>query len=138
MPSSGGRARSPTTRRPPGRSNDGLARAITHAADELQSELPQAATYVRQAAAKINSVSTMIRKRNIKELMHEANDFARTNTVAFFGLSLAAGPALARFVKSGAPSALQPMSAARHVRETQPDPASVPPQRFAAAASSQF
>ena len=63
----------------------GLARAINHAADELQGELPQAAGYVRQAAAKINSVSTMIRERNIEELMHEANDFARTNTVAFSG-----------------------------------------------------
>jgi len=115
----------------------GLARAINHAADELQSELPQAATNVRQAAAKIDSVSTMIRERNIEELMHEANDFARTNTVAFFGLSLAAGFALARFVKSGAPSASQPMSAAHHA-ETQPHPASVPPERFATAASSQF
>lgn len=78
----------------------GLARAINHTADELQNELPQAAGYVRQAAAKIDSVSTMLRERNVEELLHEANNFARTNAVTFFGMSLAAGFALARFLKS--------------------------------------
>lgn len=113
----------------------GLARAIDHAANELQGELPQAAGYVRQAAAKIDTVSTMIRERKIEELVREANDFARTNTVAVFGISLAAGFVLARFLKSGAPSPSRPMSAAHHA---QPHPASVPPERFAAVASSQF
>ena len=110
----------------------GLARAINHAADELQDQLPQAAGYVRQAAARIDSVSTMIRERNVEELVHEANDFARTNTVAFFGISFAAGFALARFLKSGGPGPSQPRSA--QVREV----ASVPPKRLAGVASSQF
>ena len=83
----------------------------------------------------------MIRERNIEELAHEANDFARRNTVAFFGISLAAGFALARFLKSGAHSPSQPMSAAHHA-QGQPHPASeaasVPSERFAAVASSQF
>ena len=90
----------------------GLARAINHAADELQGELPQAAGYVRQTAAKIDSISTMIRERSIEDIVHEANDFARTNTAAFFGISLAAGFALARFLKSEALSPSQPTSSA--------------------------
>lgn len=82
----------------------------------------------------------MIRERNIEELMHEANDLARTNTVVFFGISLASGFALARFLKSGTPDASQPISAAHH---TQAPPhfaseaAGVPPERFADA-NSQF
>ncbi len=69
----------------------GFARAINVAADQLEDELPQAASYVREAAAKVDDVSTMIRERSIEDLMHEANRFARANTVAFFGISLVAG-----------------------------------------------
>lgn len=123
----------------------GFARAINVAADQLEDELPQAASYVREAAAKVDDVSTMIRERSIEDLMHEANRFARANTVAFFGISLVAGFALARFLKSGASSHSQPS----HSRESaaplphmQPHPASeaasAPPERFAAIPSRQF
>lgn len=119
----------------------GLARAINHAADELQDELPQAAGYVRQAAAKVDEVSTMIRERSIEDLVHETNDFARANKVVFFGMSLAAGFALARFLKSGAPSRSQPTSGGHHT-PSQPHPmsqsASASPERLSAASSSQF
>ncbi|MGB8528864.1 MAG: hypothetical protein WCD75_18890 [Rhodoplanes sp.] len=119
----------------------GLARAINLAADEMQDELPQAAGYVREAAAKVDNVSTMIRERSMEDLMHEANDFARSNTVAFFGMSLVAGFALARFLKSGTPSHSQHMSAAHHPH-AQPHPvsetASAPPERLAAIPNSQF
>jgi gas vesicle protein len=123
----------------------GFARAINVAADQLQDELPQAASYVREAAAKVDDVSTMIRERSIEDLMHEANRFARANTVAFFGISLAAGFALARFLKSGAASHShaghsQPGSAP--LPHMQPHPASeaasAPPERFAAIPSRQF
>jgi hypothetical protein len=123
----------------------GFARAINAAADQLEDELPQAAGFVREAAAKVDDVSTMIRERSIEDLMHEANRVARANTVAFFGISLVAGFALARFLKSGAASHSQPS----HSRESaaplphmQPHPASeaasAPPERFAAIPSSQF
>ena len=119
----------------------GLARAISQAADELQDELPQAAGYVRQAAVKVDEASTMIREHSIEDLVHEANDFARANTVAFFGMSLVAGFALARFLKSGAPNHSQAMSGA-HRPPAQPHPtsqtASAPPDRFAAVPSTQF
>lgn len=78
----------------------GLARAINLAADELEKDLPQAAGYVREAAAKVDHVSTMVRERSLEDLVHGANDFARTNAMAFFGMSLVAGFAVARFLKS--------------------------------------
>jgi len=124
----------------------GFARAINVAADQLQDELPQAASYVREAAAKDDDVSTMIRERSIEDLMHEANRFARANTVAFFGISLVAGFALARFLKSGATGHSQPShsqhESAASLPRMQPHPASEaassPPERFAAIPSSQF
>ena len=120
----------------------GLARAINLAADELQDELPQAAGYVREAAARVDNVSTMIRERSIEDLIHEANGFARSNSVAFFGISVVAGFALARFLKSGAPSHSEHMSAAHQSSQAQPhsasEAASAPPERFAAIPSSQF
>ena len=79
----------------------GLARAINLAADELQDELPEAAGYVREAAARVDNVSTMIRERSIEDLIHEANDFARSNAVAFFGISVVAGNRRGSITKTG-------------------------------------
>jgi ElaB/YqjD/DUF883 family membrane-anchored ribosome-binding protein len=93
-----------------------LAHAINLAADEMQDELPQVAGYVRDAAAKIDNLSTLIRERSIEELVHDANDFARANAPTFFGLSLAAGFGLARFLKSSAPVASQRLSASDYPR----------------------
>jgi hypothetical protein len=119
----------------------GLARAIDHAADELQDDLPQAAGFVRQAASKVEEVSTMIRERSVEDLVQEANGFARANTVAFFGMSLVAGFALARFLKSDASSHSRP-SAGAHWSPEQPHPTSqragAAPDRFAPAPSTQF
>jgi vacuolar-type H+-ATPase subunit E/Vma4 len=127
----------------------GLARAINQAADELQDEMPQAAGFVREAATRVDNVSHMIRERSIEDLVQGANNFARTNTIAFFGMSLVAGFALSRFLKSSAPSAhahqpqpsAPPYPHAQHPH-AQPHPmsesASAPPERVAAFPSSQF
>lgn len=126
----------------------GLARAINQAADELQDEMPQAAGFVREAAARVDNVSHMIRERSLEDLVQDANNFARTNTIAFFGMSLVAGFALSRFLKSSAPSrdGGHDASAARHPivphPQAQPHPmsesASAPPERVAAFPASQF
>ena len=52
----------------------------------------------------------MIRERNIEDLIHEANHFARSNAVAFFGISVVAGFALER----RAPSHSEHISAAQN------------------------
>lgn len=125
----------------------GFARAIDQAADQLENEFPQAASYVHEAAQRVDNVSTMIRERSIEELLHEANHFARKNAIAFFGMSLAAGFALSRFLKSGTrggtryPAPAQPQP--EPFPDTQPHPAnraaSEPPKRrLASFTSSQF
>ena len=130
----------------------GFARAIDEAADQLENEFPQAASYVHEAAQRVDNVSTMIRERSIEELLHEANHFARKNTIAFFGISLAAGFALSRFLKSSAAAHDEPAAEPRCPAPAQPQPEplpyaqphptsgvpSEPPERLASFPSSQF
>jgi ElaB/YqjD/DUF883 family membrane-anchored ribosome-binding protein len=123
----------------------GFARAIDEAADQLANEFPQAASYVHEAAQRVDNVSTMIRERSIEELLHEANHFARKNTIAFFGMSLAAGFALSRFLKSSAPARDEPAAETRcYAAPAQPQPEPFPdtqphpPERLASFRSSQF
>ncbi|RAI43761.1 hypothetical protein [Rhodoplanes roseus] len=83
----------------------GVARAISSAADDIADEMPQAAAWVRKGASQLEQVSSAVRDKSVEELARDAERFARNNTAAFFGLSLVAGFALARFLKSGAPNA---------------------------------
>jgi hypothetical protein len=88
-----------------------VARAIEHAAEDLEHELPLAASYIREAAARVERASATVRDRSMDELVHQADQFARHNTLAFFAGSVLAGFALSRFLKSSAPHA---RSYARH------------------------
>ncbi|MDC7786680.1 hypothetical protein PQJ75_25375 [Rhodoplanes sp. TEM] len=83
----------------------GVARAISSAADELDDEMPQTAEWIRRGASRLETISTSVRDRSVEDLARDTERFARNNTAAFFGLSLVAGFALARFLKSGAASA---------------------------------
>jgi hypothetical protein len=84
---------------------EGLARAVHRAADELQDSSPQLAHYVREAAASTNQLAQALQNRSLGELVNGVEDFARRQPVAFFGATVLAGFALARFVKSSAESA---------------------------------
>lgn len=81
----------------------GVARAISSAADDLDDEMPQAAAWIRRGASQLESISQSVRDKSVEDLARDTERFARNNTAAFFGLSLVAGFALARFLKSGAP-----------------------------------
>jgi hypothetical protein len=87
----------------------GFARAINTAAAELESQSPLAARYARDAAEKVEGLSGNIRNRNVNELFHAAAEVAKSQPLLFFGSAMAAGFALARFLKSStvAPSAGQ-------------------------------
>ncbi|MTW18658.1 hypothetical protein GJ689_20875 [Rhodoplanes serenus] len=82
----------------------GVARAISSAADELDDQMPQTAGLIRDAAAQLDHVAEAVRHKSLEDLAHDTDRFARNNTAAFFGLSLVAGFALARFLKSGTPA----------------------------------
>jgi hypothetical protein len=82
----------------------GFARAITSAADELEGQSPGVARSIRTAAQKVESFSDNLNGRSVDELLKASGDFAKSQPLLFVGMSVAAGFALARFLKSSAES----------------------------------
>jgi hypothetical protein len=80
----------------------GFARAITTAADELEGQSPGVARSIRTAAQKVERLSDNLNSRSVDELLKASGDFAKSQPFLFVGMSVAAGFALARFLKSSA------------------------------------
>jgi hypothetical protein len=81
-----------------------IARAAGRAASEVETELPQAAHYIRQASEHIQGVADTVREKDVRELVGEVQDFARRQPTLFFGGAVVLGFAALRFIKSAAPS----------------------------------
>jgi len=79
---------------------DGVARAVHGAAHEIERELPQAAGFVEDAAARLEGLAASVRQRSIDELLRGLNNFARAQPATLFGGAILAGFALSRFLKS--------------------------------------
>jgi dGTP triphosphohydrolase len=77
-----------------------FARAINSAATELESQSPTVARTVHQTARQVERLSDNLSGRSANELIESAAQLARTQPALFIGGSLAAGFALARFLKS--------------------------------------
>ena len=77
-----------------------IAQAVHRAAGEFQTEVPQAAQYIRQAAGQIENVANAVRDRNVRELVGEVQSFARRQPTLFFGGAVILGFAALRFFKS--------------------------------------
>jgi hypothetical protein len=80
----------------------GFARAITSAADELEGQSPGVARSIRSAAQKVENFSSNLGGRSVDELLKASGDLAKSQPLLFVGMSVAAGFALARFLKSSA------------------------------------
>jgi hypothetical protein len=80
----------------------GFARAARGAADDLEKQSPEVASYVRQAADGLERTASSVRGRSIGEFVEMIDDFARRQPAAFFGGTVLAGFVLSRFVKSRA------------------------------------
>ena len=80
----------------------GVARVARRAAEQLEGELPLAASYVREAGDGIDEIAGAIRERNVEELLAALEDFAEQRPATAFVVSMLAGFALARFVRSSA------------------------------------
>lgn len=78
----------------------GLARAIRHAADDLDESSPAIAGHVRAAADSVEGVAEALRSQSVGDLIGKAGAFAQRQPVAFFGVALLAGFAAARFAMS--------------------------------------
>ena len=82
----------------------GLAGAVRRAAGAFDDQIPQASDYIRQAAEQIYGASDALRQRNIGELVEGVQDFARRQPTAFLGITVLAGFAAVRFLKSSTSS----------------------------------
>jgi hypothetical protein len=85
-----------------------IAGAMNRAAGEFESELPQAAHYIRQASDQVNGFADTIRQRDMRELAAEVQDFARKQPALFFGGAVILGFAALRFFKSASLASDQP------------------------------
>jgi hypothetical protein len=81
-----------------------IAQATSRAANEFDSDLPQAAHYIRQASEQMQGVADTVREKDVRELVGEVQDFARRQPTLFFGGAVVLGFAALRFLKSTAPS----------------------------------
>ena len=81
-----------------------MAGAIHDAAHELEGQMPKAASYVHDAASRLESAAESLRERNIDEIVQNLGSFARSQPAAFFGGAVLAGFALSRFLKSSSTS----------------------------------
>jgi len=79
-----------------------FARAMHGAASELETEMPQLATYVHDAGQKLEKLATDLRHGSVDELMDKFGRYAKDQPALVFGGAMVAGFALTRFLKSSA------------------------------------
>lgn len=82
----------------------GMAGAIRQAAQGFDGQIPQAATYIRQAADQVDALSQALERRDLNELFSNLQSFARRQPTAFLGATFLAGFAAVRFLKSSMPA----------------------------------
>jgi uncharacterized phage infection (PIP) family protein YhgE len=86
----------------------GLAGAVRRAAGAFDDQIPQAGDYIRQAAEQIDGASDALRQRNVSELVEGVQDFARRQPTAFLGMTVLAGFAAVRFLRSSTSASARP------------------------------
>lgn len=77
-----------------------VAGAVHGAARALENGMPQMASYVHGAAARLDDAATTLRHQSVDDLIEGIGSFARTQPALFFGGAMLAGFALTRFLKS--------------------------------------
>ncbi len=80
-----------------------IAHATGQAAAAFESDLPQAAQYIRNASSQLQGVADSVRDRDVRELVSDVQDFARKQPTLFFGGAVLLGFAALRFFKSTPP-----------------------------------
>jgi len=93
-----------------------MAGAVRRAAGEFETQIPQAATYIRYAADQMDSISESVRQRDVSQLVSDLQSFARRQPTAFLGATFLAGFAAVRFLKSSSSASSQSAAAMRAPR----------------------
>jgi ElaB/YqjD/DUF883 family membrane-anchored ribosome-binding protein len=81
-----------------------FADAINGAAPGLEEQMPQVASYIREAGAWVERSAVNVRNQKFDELLESAGTFARNNPAVAFGVAALSGFALSRFLKSERPA----------------------------------
>jgi ABC-type transporter Mla subunit MlaD len=84
-----------------------VAGAVYGAARSLETGMPQMASYIHGAAARLEGAAKTLRHRSVDDLVEGIGNFARTQPVVFFAGAIVAGFALTRFLKSSGDDAGQ-------------------------------
>ena len=82
-----------------------IASAISSAAPSFEQEMPQLASYIRDAGKWVESSASNIRDQKFDVLVDSVGKFARNQPAAAFGVAALSGFLLSRFLKSAAPAA---------------------------------
>jgi hypothetical protein len=78
-----------------------LAQAVRQSTESLRgNEQPTVAQYAENAAGHLEHWSNRLRDREVKDLVQDAQRFARRQPAIFIGTAFAAGLLAARFIKS--------------------------------------
>ena len=82
-----------------------LAQAVRQSTESLRgSQQPAVAQYAEKAAGQLERLSNRLRDRDGKDLVQDAQQFARRQPAIFIGAAFAAGLLAARFLKSSSNS----------------------------------
>jgi ElaB/YqjD/DUF883 family membrane-anchored ribosome-binding protein len=98
---------------------DDLAQALNNAAQALDEEIPQAATYVHSAADQLGKASSLLRDNSIEDLIKKATEFAEERPVVFVAGAVAAGFLLARLLRSSAGASSRGTESRRYGRDSE-------------------
>ncbi len=78
----------------------GISGAIRRAADELEGELPPAATYIRRAADEIDAMTDAVQRRDVRQILSDVQGFAKRQPAAFLGATVLGGFAVMRLLRT--------------------------------------
>lgn len=86
----------------------GVAQALRQTSDQLrEQDQGMFANYSNQAADQVERLSGYLQEREVSDLVHEAENFARRQPELFIGGAFTLGLLAARFLKSSAPDSYE-------------------------------
>jgi ElaB/YqjD/DUF883 family membrane-anchored ribosome-binding protein len=81
-----------------------VARAIREAGNNLREDRPEIASYADTAAQRVDGAAMYLREHDAREVIDNAQDFARRQPAVVVAGGLALGLLIGRFLRSGTPS----------------------------------
>jgi hypothetical protein len=79
-----------------------IAATMKNAAGQFDQQLPFAANYMRSAATQVEHVADTLRNGDVRDLVRQAQQFAREQPTLFVGMSMLAGFGIVRLLKNSA------------------------------------